>query len=914
MSSIKLDDLLYETDTEDLDNFLNEENLEEGPFGNAWGAVKSLVAKGGSLEKGGKLFGRGKASKEMVAKYDAALEKAGAAALKDLDAKLKEKFPNFPNMGNKEAKAFSKEIYDELGGSKAATAMFIAGDAEIRGLYKSIVDSVEKYDPEKPEAQDSMDPNVANELINGMRIMVKRYLDNDLADAYKHFENKSSEGDLIFEGDLSDLLFEMDLAFLNEEDAIEEMTTATQSERPRQGRMQNKPRQESGEGDSVQAVAAAKELGLPPKAAQMEIEGLESGTIKGLKSNKLPIFLLALAALGGAFAWLAKQPWFLDMFRGPSGGTIVKRMAGPDQIVPGSGQVGTTYGLDILNGTPGKNISGMQVGDFMNNMQGHGLVANGQPTQNLLDLAKAGGTSPADYTAWWGEAFGSASPTATLGKTIPVSGLGGDPRGSIITPMLKKTFVKKLVAGGSAKGSAATIGGISVPALGYLAGALGIGAALSAAAVWGLRYKGRKASRAKVLNDTLQMLQFVKVPEKIDVVAGDQEIEINLFAPNMTIKLIDKETGEEDELDLDLSGYVPNLPALVEMGITAPNDILSLLSEAHAGEFIFKNRQGEPKDYPADEGTFGGSFKNFDDYPTLLRWVNALIKARHKEFGPITKDMLDGAIKDGSFTLNDKRKGGRTGPGRPPGGDPPGGPPKTPPGGKGKPRLAILRLDDDGVHVHRTRGGISDDRYETEKARFQAAQDQGITGRDTTPSSSDLDDRRKGVTHLGRNKPVRDRTYDQMVKDMGSPDLRRKGVEVEPYFTVDKSVSSDIYLKKDRKTKKTKGGSFEYPKVGSKNKAATERLVQRIFDKFVSGKSKMSRSAANKVVSNAFGDKRRKSFQDKETRDKIVDVLVAYGLVKEEIEPTDVISESVNHAKPQADERWMTLAGLGEDK
>lgn len=905
MSNIKLDDLLYEIDDEDLAEFLNEENLEEGPFGNAWGAVKSLVAKGGSLEKGGKLFGRGKASKEMIAKYDAALEKAGAAALKDLDAKLKERFPKFPNMGNKEAKAFSKEIYDELGGSKAATAMFIAGDSEIRGLYKSIVDAAEKYDPEKPEAQDSMDPNVANELINGMRIMVKRYLDNDLADAYKHFENKSLNGDLIFEGDLSDLLFEMDLTFLNEEDAIEELTQATSSGRPRQGRMQNKAKQAGGEDDSAQAAAAAKELGLPSKAAEVEIEGLDSGTMKGLRSNKLPIFLLALAALGGGFAWLAKQSWFLDMFRGPAGGIITKRIAGPDQIVPGTGKVGTTYGLDILNGTPGKNISGMPVGDFMKNMGDHGLVSGGAPTQNLLDLAKAGGTSPSDYTAWWNAAFGSASPTATLGQTIPVSGLGGDPRGSIITPALKKTFLKQSAAAGGKTG-AATIGGISVPALGYLAGMLGIGAGLSAAAVWGLRYKGKKASRAKILNDTLQMLQFVEVPEKIDIVTGDQEIEIDLFAQKMNIKLIDKETGEEEDIDLDLSGYVPNLPALVEMGITAPNDILSLLSEGHAGEFNFKNRQGEPKNYPEDEGTFGASFKNFGDYPTLLKWVNALLKAQHKEFGPITKDMLDGAIKDGSFTLNDKRKeGGGPGP------TPPVPPPRP---GDDKPRLAILRLDDDGVHTHRTRGGISGDRYETEKSRFQAAQDQGITGRDTTPSSSDLDDRRKGVTHLGRNKPVRDRTYDQMVKDMGSPDLRRKGVEVEPYFTVDKSVTSDIYLKKDRKTKKTKGGSFEYPKVGSKNKAATERLVQRIFDKFISSKSKMSRSAANKVVSNAFGDKRRKSFQDKETRDKIINVLVAYGLVKEEVAPTDVLTESTNNAKPQVDERWMTLAGLGEDK
>jgi hypothetical protein len=32
------------------------------------------------------------------------------------------------------------------------------------------------------------------------------------------------------------------------------------------------------------------------------------------------------------------------------------------------------------------------------------------------------------------------------------------------------------------------------------------------------------------------------------------------------------------------------------------------------------------------------------------------------------------------------------------------------------------------------------------------------------------------------------------------------------------------------------------------------------------------------------------------------------------VESTDVLAESTNHTKPQADERWMTLAGLGEDK
>tara|TARA_B100000700_G_scaffold291029_2_gene349692 strand:- start:193 stop:2931 length:2739 start_codon:yes stop_codon:yes gene_type:complete len=447
----------------------------------------------------------------------------------------------------------------------------------------------------------------------------------------------------------------------------------------------------------------------------------------------------------------------------------------------------------------------------------------------------------------------------------------------------------------------------------------GLGFLAAGAASGFLRWKGKggKKGSGKIRGSRMSILKvMVDGFEDVGKEGGeddpplpppgeDEQIVIDLFANRMTITVKDPETGEEEEVDLDLSGYVPNLPALVELGITTPDAIIDLLSEAHEGEFIFKNRQGEPKNYPEDEGTFGASFKNFDDYPTLLKWVNALLKVKHPEFGPITKEMLDGAVGDGQFTLNDKRTGGK---------DDPPVPPVPPKPGDDKPRLAILRLDDDGVHAHRTRGGITLKRYETEKERFQAAQDQGITGKDTTPSSSDLDDRRKGVTHLGRNKPVKDRTYDQMVKDMGSPDLRRKGVEVEPYFTVDKSVTSDIYLKKDKKSKTSKGGSFEYPKLGAKNKAATQRLVQKIFNQFVSNKSKVSRAAANKAVSNAFGDKRRQSFQDKATRDKIVDVLVTYGLVKEGPESTDVITESRAHEQSQVDERWMTLAGLGEGK
>ena len=150
---------------------------------------------------------------------------------------------------------------------------------------------------------------------------------------------------------------------------------------------------------------------------------------------------------------------------------------------------------------------------------------------------------------------------------------------------------------------------------------------------------------------------------------------------------------------------------------------------------------------------------------------------------------------------------------------------------------------------------------------------------------------------------------------MGSPDLRRKKVEIEPYFTVDKSALSDIYLKKDRKTKKTKGGSFEYPKLGASHKARTEDVIEKVFQRFISGKKKLTRGAAGKIVHDLIGRGRKGASFDKAARDKVVDVLIAYGMVRESVASDEnLLTEgTLENTNPVID-RWSTLAGLGDDK
>ena len=73
---------------------LNEELMEEG----AWSKIKYYMGKLGSLEKGGKVFGRGKRSKEALEKLEAAIDKASDTTVKQFRAELKQKHPEFPNM------------------------------------------------------------------------------------------------------------------------------------------------------------------------------------------------------------------------------------------------------------------------------------------------------------------------------------------------------------------------------------------------------------------------------------------------------------------------------------------------------------------------------------------------------------------------------------------------------------------------------------------------------------------------------------------------------------------------------------------------------------------------------------------------------------------------------------------------
>jgi hypothetical protein len=455
------------------------------------------------------------------------------------------------------------------------------------------------------------------------------------------------------------------------------------------------------------------------------------------------------------------------------------------------------------------------------------------------------------------------------------------------------------------------------------------------------------------------------------------------------------EKEEEEGPGLDVESFVPDLPRLVELGLTTPSAVQRLLSEVSDfnGEFTFKG--GGP--YPKGEGTYGSTVKDLEIYTTMGKLLKILIDRGHTELSDLTQEELDAAIPAGNFTLKDLRKEKE---------EPPPGEEKisydvdleddetrfvaktkdgeedaftktpgytydevpkdpstassqptladifraeldnlpTPPDADAfmisaedeenpdteysvddnrkeeeepvaqRPRLGLVRMDDDGLKVSRTSDRYGDKRYAAAKTAFQAAQDQGITGRDTSPSTDDIGDD-YGIKARGRSEPHQ-LTYKQMVGKgrAGLAKNLKPGVEVEPYFTLDKSAHSDLYLKK-RKTMNVKGmGKIEKPMLGTSQKARSEKVLKLIMKKFVAGKKKLTQVQANKIVSNYWGDKRKKHAVDKTQRDKIVQVLVAYGLVSESVDQGDnLLTESVTRAE-QTFDRWSALAGIGDNK
>jgi hypothetical protein len=139
--------------------------------GEIWDNVKYGLSKLGRYKAGGKIFGKKKATKEAQVEIEELLKKASNETLKRLRAAVKETSPEFPNDNNPET--------------------FLKGITLIAATYDSIKEATKK----NKEEDGYLDPIAANELIEGLRKIVKKYLDYDLSGVYTTFDSVNHKYD-----------------------------------------------------------------------------------------------------------------------------------------------------------------------------------------------------------------------------------------------------------------------------------------------------------------------------------------------------------------------------------------------------------------------------------------------------------------------------------------------------------------------------------------------------------------------------------------------------------------------------------------------------------------------------------------------------------------------------------------------
>lgn len=510
--------ILKET-VDKLDELEAKGSLDEG----FWDTIKYGLSKLGRYKAGGKIMGKGKVDQEYARKIQQIIDKEGNDMIKQLDAKIREANPEFPN---------SKD-----------PQQFLTTVMEIAAVYDSVVAATQK----QPEESGYMPIDAANGIINDLREYAKKFLDVDLAAVYSGFneaeditgENIMSEEYQLSEGQIC----EIDEAFgltENEEikvgdyvvyDEIQSRVSKVEGnwveiEGPMGDKMmvsssQVKKRKtydprEINEADPMDA--ADVRAGLQAKRGGGE--DFASDRMDTLKSNKLPLILAGVGASLGALGWIAQSDWFRTWLESllsstkviTNTTTIVKDVSGglPDKqgFVHWASDI---FGKDIKTGADmqqfinkfgAENVShmfdGNGGGDSMGQMQKLQQMISGNPGASMGDLF-----NKADQT------FGSMSGGQNLFGISKAASFFA----TTVTKQIAKTVVKT--------GGAVVAGKIA--GLGAILSGVGIALLATGALVKLVRMKGQKSSRAATLNTLYQSMRNLEGGVGIVEPTGDTD-------------------------------------------------------------------------------------------------------------------------------------------------------------------------------------------------------------------------------------------------------------------------------------------------------------------------------------------------------------------------------------------------------
>ena len=498
-----INQILKET-VEKIDKLEAEGNLNEG----LWDTIKYGLSKLGRYKAGGKIFGKGKVDAEYGEKIRNIIDKQGNEMIKQLDAKIKETNPEFPN--NKDPQLFLQTVM------------------EIAAVYDSIVAATKLPQNEKG----SIPIDVANGIINDLREYVNKYLDVDLRAIYSTTnEEELSEEDMLTE----DQMLSIDEYFgLNEAVPARrnsgQVSGANQgpqvSGQPSAGNYRKKQDIEDADYEDIPNNSEqpnnplnAKDVRAGLSAKRGDGEDFASTRMDTLRSNKLPMTLAGVGASLGAFSWLVNTEWFKSLFdvvtKNPSIEYIKQAVQEKTDVFASiKPNEGMTQIMNRLNGmnlnpnsSPQEFISGVKAlgGGNVNagidalTQQG-GIFANPDAARKALTEIVSnpnghGSNLGQIFQGQWagtGESFGDSLVTQT----------GGSLKGMVVNTIIKA--VPKLVLKTGIKTGA---GYALAKGFGAVLGPIGIGLVTAGAIVKLMRMKGQKSSRAATLNALYQSLR-----------------------------------------------------------------------------------------------------------------------------------------------------------------------------------------------------------------------------------------------------------------------------------------------------------------------------------------------------------------------------------------------------------------------
>ena len=463
--------------------------LNEG----VWDSIKYGLSKLGSLEVGGKLFGRAKTRAKADEDYQKLLDKLDqqtSKIMKDFENHIEKEYPEFPNMKDKMS--------------------FMNAALELESTYQVLVKAVENWrkltdngkkalSPDDAKKDDNIDPRTANELVEALAGYAAKILDFKLADVYKHFnENKEL---LITEEDLYTFLVLEQLAKYGEKTAT---TKGLESKLL--------PLLLGAAGAATSIAATYATLAVAPDIPRVDdpavLDKLPNPERWSREITKVigeTGATIKADTLGGGFIGFTQK--VASNFGDTSGGWYEDLKVAaeglnktPAELAEEMGNGVGRYGEAGFRGV-GKGLSGEYARLAVTYEEsGAGKAAEwftgDPPSQKVLQYVQENAKSPElsdGIVNWQGEGSQGVG-KGPVGSTI--MGVEAKTLTLAAKPLMKYVVGALKVTGLTTRGTAIAAGTVN-PIL----AALGLGGLLSGLAVGALRKKGLKSSRAQFLKD-----------------------------------------------------------------------------------------------------------------------------------------------------------------------------------------------------------------------------------------------------------------------------------------------------------------------------------------------------------------------------------------------------------------------------